>query len=117
METFSGRLTHLVTGGSGVEGTGSFGLALQMGSDQSLFPSSESVVDMETFGLTLRMSHEGERVTCARIQDQADRAPSHWLNPLYSAKLSALQIYPKLDCRIGTEQTPSRTTACRLCVQ
>jgi hypothetical protein len=51
METLSGRLTNLVTGGSGVVSTGSFGLALQMGSDQPLFPSSESGADMEKFGL------------------------------------------------------------------
>jgi hypothetical protein len=28
------------------------------------------------------MSHEGERPTDARIQDQPERAPPHWLNPL-----------------------------------
>ena len=33
-------------------------------------------------GLTLRMSHEGERSTDARTQDQPERAPPHWLNPL-----------------------------------
>ena len=30
----------------------------------------------------MRMSHEGERTTDSRIQDQPDRAPPHWLNPL-----------------------------------
>jgi hypothetical protein len=33
----------------------------------------------------MRMSHEGERPTDARIQDRAERAPPHWLNPLGSA--------------------------------
>src|ERR1017187_7017242 len=28
------------------------------------------------------MSHEGERATGLRMQDEADRAPPHWLNPL-----------------------------------
>jgi len=37
---------------------------------------------------TLRMSHEGERARCTRIQDQADRAPPHWLNPLCSTGFS-----------------------------
>jgi len=32
-------------------------------------------------GVTLRMSHEGERPADARIQDQPERAPPHWLNP------------------------------------
>jgi hypothetical protein len=33
----------------------------------------------------MRMSHEGERATDVRTQDQTDRAPSHWLNPLVGA--------------------------------
>jgi hypothetical protein len=33
------------------------------------------------YRLTTRMSHEGERATCARMHDQADRAPPHWLDP------------------------------------
>ena len=33
---------------------------------------------------TLRMSHEGERATDARMQDEPDRALPHWLNPLGS---------------------------------
>ncbi len=32
--------------------------------------------------LTMRLSHEEERATDARIQDQPDRAPPHWLQPL-----------------------------------
>ena len=31
------------------------------------------------------MSHEGERATGYRIEDQPERAPPHWLNPLCSA--------------------------------
>jgi hypothetical protein len=30
----------------------------------------------------MRMSHEGERVTGARIRERPDRALPHWLNPL-----------------------------------
>jgi hypothetical protein len=30
----------------------------------------------------MRMSHEAERAADARIHDEPDRAPSHWLNPL-----------------------------------
>ena len=32
--------------------------------------------------LTKMMSHEGQRARDARIQDKADRAVPHWLNPL-----------------------------------
>ena len=33
--------------------------------------------------LTSRMSHEGERAPGGRMQDATDRAPPHWLNPLF----------------------------------
>ena len=33
-------------------------------------------------GLTIRMSHAEERASDAQLEQQGDRAPRHWLDPL-----------------------------------
>src|ERR1035437_1709058 len=50
-------------------------------------------------GLTSRMSRDEERGNHARIRNQPDRAPRHWLNPLVGPVRAALRLqvrpYPR----------------------
>ena len=46
------------------------------------------------------MSHEGERATDARIQDQPERAPPHWLNPFVGLFFSTTALLLRCDDRI-----------------
>ena len=50
---------------------------------------------MGHLALTLRMSHEGERATGDRIEDQPERAPPHWLNPLVGPMMISILSVPK----------------------
>ena len=57
---------------------------------------------------TLRMSHEGERATDARMRRQPDRAPPHWLNPL----VGQIHMIPEPRIELITpisNQPPKRT--------
>jgi hypothetical protein len=58
---------------------------------------------------TMRMSHEGERATADRIQDQPDRAPPHWLNPLVG-RIHMIPE-PRIEPNTPMSNQPPKTTA------
>ena len=56
-------------------------------------PIRSPLVSGTSAHITTRTSHEGERATVSRIQDQPDRAPPHWLNPLVELSRCAASAF------------------------
>jgi hypothetical protein len=54
------------------------------------------------------MSHEGERVTDVPIQEEPDRAPPHWLNPLVGPHGQLLPTHNALPNRMTHTKSGKR---------